>query len=125
MGFEMILKECTVVLQAVLQVFCIAIAWNAFWDIKNNGSRDFWWWFILGFSFQLIRRIMYLLLMFHVPIPDLKFFTFIIVPTGVSISYAIAMWKVVMYAKERNTIIDDDRKKLRELTEKLVGGDEK
>jgi len=114
------LKCAPVILQATLQIFCISVAIAAYNDRHNNGGRVFWWWFAAGFSFQFARRVMYMLVLLGVP--DLKFFTFIVMPTAVSVCYTVAMVKVVQYARDRSKDVAESRRKIVELTERLGHG---
>jgi len=111
------LKLITVLIQAGLQSFCILIAIAAYLNRHNNGGRPFWWWFAAGFTFQLVRRVMYFLVL--VGYPDLKFFTFIVVPTCVSVCYTVAMVKVIRYVRERSRALSESQMQVRELARKL------
>ena len=109
-----VVKTITVILQAILQIACIATAIYMF-NKQRNGERHWWLWFGSGAGFQLIRRIMYLLILANVPVPNLKFFTFIIVPTCVSICYFIACLGAVQYVFNRQKVVDENRKTIDEL----------
>jgi len=113
------IKLLTVILQIALQVFCVGLAGWATYHRSSNGQRSFWWWFMVGFLFQLVRRAMYFLLIMGVQMPELKEFTFAVVPTVVSMCYAIAMWNVFKYVREKVKCVAASRRKIAELTERL------
>jgi hypothetical protein len=117
------IKPAAVVFQIMLQTWCIWMAIRAYRDPASNGGRSFWYWFAGGAGFQLVRRLMYLVIMCDVPIPDLKFITFILVPTCVSVCYAMGMLRTVQYARKRRLQHCEDRKQITSLLERLEKND--
>jgi len=114
-------------LQAGLQIFAITIAFTQ-WRLKeNNGANSFWFWFMAGFTFQLIRRILAIVWLYEIPFPaDIRTVTLVIVPTAVSICYAIAMFKVAKYVvrrRKRLKQVEENLKKLEKLTKKMEKND--
>jgi hypothetical protein len=94
------MKEYVVIIQIILQIFCLCLSIVAY-----NRSKDqlFWLWFFGGFSLQLLRRVFYFFILTMGT--SLKFFTFIVIPTGVSICYAIAMFLVYQYIKRTSALL--------------------
>ena len=113
------IKLVTVMLQAALQVFCIGLAVCAIRSKHTNGDRSFWVWFASGFAFQLVRRLLYIALLTHNNFPEMRFLTFIVVPTGVSVCYAIAMFKAFKYINSREEEVNNNRETITLLQSKL------
>ena len=114
-----VVKLLAVGLQAALQCCCIVLAYKAWSNVYSNGDRTFWLWFAGGFSFQLVRRILYVLVLLQLSTPDLRLLTFIIIPSAVSICYTVAMWKVFLYIKDRAILINRSRRELEVLRREL------
>ena len=116
------LKLLTVIVQLLLQVLCIVLAYRAFYSFTANGDRSFWWWFIAGFVCQSVRRVLYLLSLAGVEIPGIGFVAFIIVPTIVSACYAVAMVKVIQYIRRRERRERESRAHISALSTRLEKG---
>jgi hypothetical protein len=109
-------------LQIALQVFAITIALQQLRGTRDLEQRGFWAWFAAGFTFQLVRRILAIIWMFDLPFPEIKNITLIVVPTCVSICYAIAMYKVAQYVRsqmEQKKELEKSFQKLRKANKNL------
>lgn len=99
------------ILQIVLQVFAIYICVHQIKSKVNNGARVFWKWFLAGFTFQLVRRLLAIIWLLEIPFPDIKTVTLILVPTCVSVCYALAMYEASKYLDIRRKAVADERLK--------------
>lgn len=110
-------------LQSALQVFAIVIVVQQLRGPINIAAKGFWSWFAAGFTFQLIRRILALIWFYNLPIPDIKAATLVVVPTCVSVCYAIAMYKVAKYVRSELKIkqeLENRFADLKKVSEKIA-----
>ena len=115
----MITELCFYSVQILLQLFAISIVTYQLGLKINNGSRVFWKWFLAGFVLQLLRRVLAIVWLLDIPFPEIKGVTLLLVPTGVSLCYAIAMFEMSRYVKKRREILRKAEKKTEDTLKKL------
>lgn len=109
-------------LQIALQLFCISIGIYLLTRKEKNGLQWLGIFFVAGFSFQFIRRILAIIWLYELPFPEIRTVTLIIVPTCVSICYAFAMFLTLRYVKNQRKKLkksEENLKELKRLTKRL------
>lgn len=97
------------------------------WLKQTNGHRHWWFWLSQGAMWQLIRRAMYFYMLFLCGdksncCPRIQAFTFLFVPTMVSISYFIGGIGALRYMVDRQKAVAASRYEIEQLHERLNDG---